>query len=212
MSLPLQPGPPRPRWLTAIFPALLVIVGLGGLGALGLIRRQPVEIVLTGPGHTGDYSRIAERLLATAKKRIRVQQYVVRPDDDGPVAALFAGLVAAQARGVDVRVALDKGRLYGTNAPDPKNDDAAAWLKAHNIRVEWDEVSRTSHAKILFVDDHIALVGSHNWTRAALLDNREVSVVLTEPAQLAPIRELIESIPGMAEDVAVPVAVSSAQP
>lgn len=200
MSLPLQPGPPRSRWLLALVPALLVVVSLGGLGALGLARRQPVEIVLTGPGHTGDYPRMAERLIAGAKQRIRVQQYVVRWDAEGPVATLFAGLVAAQARGVDVRVALDKGRLYGSNAPDPKNDAAAAWLQAHHIRVVWDEVSRTSHSKILFVDDHIALVGSHNWTRAALLDNRELSVVLTEPAQLAPIRELIESIPGMAED------------
>ena len=74
---------------------------------------------------------------------------------------------------------------------------AEAWLAAHGIPVVWDEVSRTSHAKVLLIDDQQALVGSHNWTRAALLDNREASVLLTDPTQVGPIRDLLATIPGL---------------
>ncbi len=202
MGLPLQPSPPRSPVLTALLPAVMILTGLGALGFFGLYRRPSNEVVLTGPRHTGDYSRQAERLIATATRDIRVQQYVVRMDEDGPVAGLFAALVAAKARGVDVRVALDKGRLYKSEVPDPKNDAAAAWLAAHGITVVWDEESRTSHAKILLIDQRSALVGSHNWTRAALLDNREASVLLTDPQLIEPLRELVESIPGMGNQIA----------
>lgn len=197
MGLPLQPSPPRSHLLTAVLPVAVAILGLAALGAFGLIRRPPMEVVVTGPGHIADYPRLAERLIAGAQQRIRVQQYVVRLDGDGPVAGLLAALVAAQARGVDVRVALDRGKLYQSDAPDPKNDEAAAWLTAHGIAVVWDEVSRTSHAKVLLVDDRQALIGSHNWTRAALFDNREASVLLSDPTAVAPIRDLLATIPGL---------------
>ena len=123
-------------------------------------------------------------------------QYVIRPDDDGVVQGLLQALADAQKRGVEVRVGLDKGLLYGTTDRDPKNDAAAEWLTKNGIQVVWDEQDRTSHAKILIVDDHVAIIGSHNWTRAALTGNREVSMLLTDPELLAQIRTLVMGLPG----------------
>ncbi len=142
------------------------------------------------------YPRAAERLIAGASKRIWLMQYVIRADDDGVVHDLLMALVAARKRGVDVRVGLDQGLLYGTTDHDPKNDAVAAWLKAHDIPVVWDELNRTSHAKVLLVDDEVAIIGSHNWTRAALTDNREVSMLITDPQQLAQIHQLLVGLPG----------------
>ena len=196
MGLPLQPeAPSRHRWLAPVIATLAVCGSLLALGLIGIARRPPGDLLVTMPGEPLAYVRTAERLIAGARSRIWVMQYVVR-FDEGPVGSLLAALAAARARGVEVRVALDRGKLYGSEAPDPKNDATAAWLAEHGIPVVWDEEGRTSHAKVLLVDDATAVIGSHNWTRSALVDNREVSAVITDPAQVARIRELIASVPG----------------
>ena len=196
MGLPLQPeAPSRHRWLAPVLATVAIAGCLLALGLAGVARRPPTDLLVTMPGEPLAYARAAERLIAGARRRVWVMQYVVRVDD-GPVGALLTALAAARARGVEVRVALDRGKLYGSDAPDPKNDAAAAWLAEHGIPVAWDEEGRTSHAKVLLVDDATAVIGSHNWTRSALVDNREVSAVVTDPRQVARIRELVASVPG----------------
>lgn len=196
MGLPLQPeASSRHRWLAPVLATLAIAGCLLVLGLIGIARRPPADLLVTMPGEPLSYVRTAERMIAGAKSRIWVMQYVVR-FDDGPVGSLLAALVAARARGVEVRVALDRGRKFGSDEPDPKNDATAAYLAEHGIPVVWDEDGRTSHAKILLVDDAAAVIGSHNWTRSALVDNREVSALITDPAQVARIRELIASVPG----------------
>ena len=197
MGLPLQPQlVARPRWWSTAILISLTALSLLLVGWLGVLRRPPVELIVTGPGESLVYARTAERLIAGARQRVWVMQYVIRPDADGPVQSLLAALVAARARGVEVIVGVDRGKLYGSGQPDPKNDAAAAWLTVRGVPVVWDEETRTSHAKILLVDDEIALIGSHNWTRAALVDNREVSVRLSDPAQLRHLAEMFMGLPG----------------
>jgi phosphatidylserine/phosphatidylglycerophosphate/cardiolipin synthase-like enzyme len=196
MALPLQPDPvPAPPWRHAVIMVCGVVLGLAALGLVGAVRGQPPVLLISGPGQPLSYARAAERLIAGAQRRVWVMQYVIRRDEDGPVAGLLQALVAARARGVEVRVVLDRGMVFGTADPDPKNDDAAAWCVAHGLQVVWDEVSITSHAKALLVDD-TAIVGSHNWTRSALIDNREISVVLSEPRQIASLEAVFRGIPG----------------
>ncbi len=192
-GLPLQPRPPAPRWLVA---ALLLAGTLGGLallGGLGLQRRMPGALLTGGPDLPPADARTVERHIAGARQRVWILQYVVRADD-GPVGALLQALVDARARGVDVRVALDRGRLPD-GQPDAKNDAAAAWLRDRGMTVVWDEEDRTSHAKIVIADGQ-AVVGSHNWTRSALLLNREVSLLITGPAEVASLAALLTGIPG----------------
>lgn len=209
MGLPLQPG--AGWWQHPIARGLLFVLallfGLAVLGHIGVQRRAPSELIVTGPDQPNAYPRAAERLIAGAKHRIWVMQYVIRLGDDGVVQGVLQALADARQRGVEVRVGLDKGLLYGTKARDPKNDVAAQWLIKNGIQVVWDEQDRTSHAKILMVDDRAAIIGSHNWTRAALTGNREVSLLLTDPDQLAQIRALMEGLPGWSTPV-VPDAVT----
>lgn len=204
MGLPLQPG--AGWWQHPIARGLLFVValliGLAALGWIGVHRRAPSELIVTGPDQPYAYPRAAERLIAGAKHRVWVMQYVIRPDDDGVVQGLLQALADAHQRGIEVRVGLDKGLLYGSKERDPKNDVAAEWLTKNGITVVWDEQDRTSHAKILLVDDRVAIIGSHNWTRAALTGNREISLLLTDPDQLAQIRALVEGVPGWSALVA----------
>lgn len=201
LGLPLQPmaGWSRNPLLKSSVIILMIVTGLGLLGWLGVSRRPPTAVVITGPSEPLAYAHVAERMIAGAQHRIWLLQYVIRPDDDGVVTGLLSALAAAHARGVEVRVGLDAGMMYGSKQRDSKNDAAAAWLAAHGITVVWDETDCISHAKILIVDDHAALVGSHNWTRSALTTNREVSVVVTDPQQIARIRELVAGLPKWAE-------------
>jgi phosphatidylserine/phosphatidylglycerophosphate/cardiolipin synthase-like enzyme len=168
---------------------------LVGLGVLGFVRRAPMELLITEPGQPLKYAQAAERAISSARQRVWVMQYVIRLDD-GPVLALMEALAAAKARGVDVRVVLDRGVLYGTTDPDLKNDRAAEWLQAKGVEVLWDEVASAAHAKLVLVDDEVVLIGSHNWTRAALTGNREVSMALHGQPEIATVAELFGRVAG----------------
>ena len=193
MGLPLQPGRPWTRGWQVLISSLLLCGLMLALGLVGLARRPPVTLLITEPGQPLRYAQAAERAIASARQRVWVMQYVVRLDD-GPVLALLEALAAAKARGVDVRVVLDRGLLYGTTDPDLKNDRAAEWLQAHGVEVVWDEVANTSHAKLVLVDDDVVLIGSHNWTRAALTGNREVSMALHGPQEIAAIAQFFRNV------------------
>lgn len=196
MSLPLQPDlhpwPPLLRRIAAVA-ALVLAVLLVGIAAPA--RRRPPELLLGGDrALEGVYARDAERLIASARSRCWLAMYVIRPDD-GVVGGLLEALAAAQARGVDVRVLLDRGQPRDGVADD-KHVAAEAWLREHGIRVVLDELELTTHAKVLVVDGRSVLIGSHNWTRSALTANREAAVRLDDPGRAGEVEAWLRSVPG----------------
>jgi hypothetical protein len=50
-------------------------------------------------------------------------------------------------------------------------------LKAAGIPVKFDEKDVLLHSKIVVVDERIAVVGSHNWTRSGLNTTHEISIL-----------------------------------
>jgi len=198
VSLPLQPD--LTPW-TAGHRRLLVIVLLAFavvvLGAFAQSRREPPRL-LGSHGRSGmsDYHTTALRLIAAARVRVSVVLYVARLDEDGPVDHLVAALSAAARRGVIVRVVLDRGRDWRTGAPDTKNNEIAARLEYSGVRVVLDEEERTTHAKVLVIDDRQVVVGSHNWTRSALTANREWSLLIDDPEVAAHIQTELSALPG----------------
>lgn len=198
MGLPLQPD--LTPW-TAGQRRLLVIVGLAlsviVLGAFAQTRREPPRL-LGSHGRPGieDYHTTALRLIAAARERVTVALYVVRLDEDGPVQHLLTALSEAARRGVSVRVVLDRGRDWRTGAIDPKHQEVAEHLKRSGVRVVLDEAERTTHAKVLVVDDRQVVVGSHNWTRSALTANREWSVLIDDPEVAMHIQAELSALPG----------------
>lgn len=181
------------RRLAAIILAACALLALGWWGGQ---RRPPPELLATYPGHAGELARSLERLVAGARSRVWCTVYVVRPDGDGPVQGLLDALAAAAARGIDVRVCLDAGPDPVTGAEEDKNQAAAAWLAAHGVRVVRDEAKVTTHAKVVVVDGRWLVAGSHNWTRAALTANREISLLVDDPASAAAAERVLQTVPG----------------
>ncbi|MCB2156193.1 hypothetical protein KQI84_15050 [bacterium] len=92
---------------------------------------------------------------------------------------LLEELVAAKKRGVRVRVCMD---LSWTSTQQIEWDDSemefANRLDAAGIEVYRDDPGRTTHAKMLLIDNDTVVVGSTNWSFEALEKNNEASVLV----------------------------------
>lgn len=84
-------------------------------------------------------------------------------------------LIAAKARGVDVKVILNDAR-----SSDDKNLTARAKLEAAGIPCGFYR-KHTLHAKGM-VADNLAYIGSQNFTNGGLYNNREFGQIIAEPA------------------------------
>lgn len=116
-----------------------------------------------------DFLQAARDALDAAQSSVRVAQFVMY---DGPsVGVLLDGLEDAADRGVDVRILADQ-----------EGDDTEAILErlaADGVHTRQDSRLSTLHSKIVLADG-VALVGSHNWTEAALSSNHEGTVLIAD--------------------------------
>lgn len=197
MALPLQPDlRPHPPWLRRALVAATVVASLLLLGAVNGAQQRP-ELVLSGPGHEYEYARAVERLIAQSTKRVWVMMYVVQIGEDGPAMQLLNALAEASKRGVRVQICLDIGRVRGAEDLDPKHVEPEQWLKDRGIKVILDEMDRTSHSKVVVIDDACSVIGSQNWTYSAMTQNREAAVIFNDAAMARQIEdEMFATIPG----------------
>ena len=63
----------------------------------------------------------------------------------------------------------------GKTAPPP------ALLSRSGIEIRFDSLRKTSHAKVVVIDDRYVFLGSHNLTHSALSRNNELSVRIDSP-------------------------------
>ena len=194
-DLPLQrnltPWSPTLRRIALVLGLALAVIVVGWLAPR---RTAPPTLILGGKGHEGEYPRAAEQLISSAHTRLWMAMYVIHLDSP-EVDGLMQALVAAVARGVDVRVCLDHGPGFD-GATDDKHVAPEAWLQTHGIHVVLDELDRRTHAKVLVVDSYRILAGSHNWTRSAFMSNREVSWLIDSTADAQVIEAWLAQIPG----------------
>jgi len=85
--------------------------------------------------------------------------------------------------GVDVRVLLADASWIDANA------SAVTYLRELGVPVKWIP---HLHAKAIVADGAVAYVGSENLSQTSLDKNREVGVVIVEPASLAPLASTFE--------------------
>lgn len=107
-------------------------------------------------------------LIDSSKESLSIEMYVFTSDE------IADALKRAHDRGVDVRLILEKRVATEDN---PKN---YAELKDYGIAVRWASTGyQLTHAKFTIVDGKAVLVGSHNFSNAAMRKNREASVIVT---------------------------------
>lgn len=133
------------------------------------------------------------RLLAGAKRRVRVQVMDYAPLSFGPArsrpyyAAIDNALRAAAARGVQIELMVAN---WNTKKPD------IAWLKSlalvPNVQIKVVTIppassgfipfARVIHSKLMTIDDEIAWIGTSNWTGGYLDNSRNLELVLHSAA------------------------------
>lgn len=119
-------------------------------------------------------------LVGGAKKRC----YVYNQSLSDP--KVIAALVAAKARGVDVRVLL--GYQPGFGGQPPKNDAALKQLQRAGIRADY-YTRNYLHGKAIVADDR-AFVGSQNFTNGGLGANRELGEILDDAGVVSQVAAL----------------------
>jgi phosphatidylserine/phosphatidylglycerophosphate/cardiolipin synthase-like enzyme len=94
---------------------------------------------------------------------------------------ILEDLIAAQKRGIDVRVLLEKTDRKGDSV-NRENLATSRRLRQHGIDVRFDSLDRTTHTKVIVIDRRYVFMGSHNLTHSALYYNHELSVLIDDPA------------------------------
>jgi phosphatidylserine/phosphatidylglycerophosphate/cardiolipin synthase-like enzyme len=122
-------------------------------------------------------------LMENAERSIKVMQFVVQVKGKSAKMSsreLCIKLAAKVRDGVQVQALLNQAG-GGWRAP-ALNRQASKWLAERGVEVRTLGSSRTCHAKLIVIDDQIAIIGSHNWTPYALERNFEVSVLIRDAA------------------------------
>lgn len=139
-------------------------------------QKEPMGATMTGSGiqaiGDGEYVDAVSGYLDNATARIWVVMY-----DFSWYSANELGdrLLDAENRGVEVKVFLENSNF--ADYIDENNTESADFLEAGDVEVRFDTEDITTHAKLLIVDDVVA-VYSGNWSNNSLYDNHEAGAVV----------------------------------
>lgn len=126
-----------------------------------------------------DYSERVCSLISNSSKSIWVIIYSFRYYAEYPLSPsnlILQELIRAVKRGVDVRVLLDVCEWDEKHTEE--NRRTGAILSRNGIKVYYDKMDESTHAKAIVVDSRYTVVGSTNWTYHALTSNNEISVFI----------------------------------
>ncbi len=129
-----------------------------------------------------DYFHTLIPYLTRAKQEIVVSMFLFSPGDHETNRAtqVKEALIDAAKRGVRVRVFLDQSEEQ--NFSTEANRSVAQELRRHRIKVKLDSPERTTHTKLIVIDQRYTFLGSHNLTNSALHRNNEASVLVDSPS------------------------------
>jgi phosphatidylserine/phosphatidylglycerophosphate/cardiolipin synthase-like enzyme len=119
--------------------------------------------------------------LTRAKQEIVVSMFLFATGDreNNRANQVKEALIEAAKRGVRVHVFLDQSdaQEFSTEA----NRNVAEDMRRHGITVKFDSPARTTHTKLVIIDQRYVFLGSHNFTQSALRHNNEASVFVESP-------------------------------
>jgi cardiolipin synthase A/B len=115
------------------------------------------------------------RFITSAHRSVDLTMYELRD----PTAE--ADLAADAARGVDVRVILDR------HLEQSRNTSAYDYLAAHHVHVVWAPADTTYHQKTLTIDDTTSVIMTLNLVTEDYPDTRDFAVTDTNHADVAAI-------------------------
>lgn len=155
---------------------------------LGVVTTRPADVAEALAIFEADWEHAAEpplaalvvsptnsravllELIGSARRSLDVYAEVIRDPE------FVDALAAAARRGVDVRIVMSRG--------DERQSETLRGLMADGVGVRL--VSDIYiHAKVFLVDSTSAFVGSQNMTSTSIDQNREIGIVIDDPAGIA---------------------------
>lgn len=121
------------------------------------------------------------RLITGARSSVNLTMYELRDS------AAERDLAAEAARGVDVRVLLDR------HLERSRNKAAYRYLAAHGVHVAWAPAGTTYHQKTLTVDGRTSVVMTLNMVTADYAGTRDFAVLDTAGSDVAAITETFDA-------------------
>jgi len=155
-------------------------------------RRESVQVAWTGPESAVTSSRLTAAavvdLIDSARSEILLVSYATQTEP-----TMRSALAAAAGRGVHVTLLIER------HADNPSYTPAVTpFPSLQALRLSWPASARRPgaalHAKIIVVDDQVALVGSANLTSRAMEDNLECGILLRGGPHPKAIRAHITSL------------------
>lgn len=117
---------------------------------------------------------ILERIKG-ANKQILVEVYIMSDPQ------IISELIAADQRGVDVRVILEQKPFGGSNL----NQKSRKTLEVGGVNVQWSQKTfRFTHEKVVVFDDTEICILNANLSTSAFLKNREFSICSANPLEV----------------------------
>lgn len=172
----------RSDWLAASGETL----GADAVASAASGGSSTVQVLASGPDMPDDtLHAMLIAGVAGARERVWIVSPFFVPDD-----ALQTVLRLACRRGVDVRVLVP--RRSNMRLADVVRTAYLDELAAAGARVELFEPT-VLHAKLLVIDDRVAMVGSANLDMRSLFTNHEVAVVLYSAADVAATAAAVEA-------------------
>jgi phosphatidylserine/phosphatidylglycerophosphate/cardiolipin synthase-like enzyme len=186
----------RKKIIVVLFVGIVLIAG-------GIIftaaAQRPVKnssaayqtVVLTNE----DYFPVLLEAIDGAKKEIMISIFSFKtglrkntyPD------TILSHLADAVKRGVKVIVILERS---GRKSDDLniQNSQTGRLLAEKGINVFFDSPRKTTHTKLVVIDQRLLILGSHNFTQSALKYNNEISILLESPDMAKNVRDYMLKI------------------
>jgi phosphatidylserine/phosphatidylglycerophosphate/cardiolipin synthase-like enzyme len=93
---------------------------------------------------------------------------------------ILSHLANAAKRGVKIFVILERAEKKSGDL-NVQNSQTGKLLMEKGIHVFFDSPRKTTHTKLVVIDQRLVILGSHNFTQSALKYNNEISVLLESP-------------------------------
>ena len=151
---------------------------------------DPLIVPLPETVDTENYPAVLMALIAQARESIHVVMYRISyyPQyQDSVTNNILDALIAAAARGLDVRVYMDDCAFYESDKE--ANLQAARYLSDHGVDVRMDDPSIITHAKLIVIDQRTVILGSTNWNYYSLAQNNETDIAFIDLPDVAPAYE-----------------------
>ncbi|MBU0681130.1 MAG: helix-hairpin-helix domain-containing protein [Proteobacteria bacterium] len=180
-----------PKSLEAIRPH----ISISSQGAAALKRESyslgQDQSMLLADDH---YFPVLINFIKSAQHRIDVAMFLFKTTagKNNKPAQLVDELIKAGKRGVQIEVVLENSGYNDSINVD--NQQVAATLREHNIKVRFDSPNKTTHTKMVIIDNRFCFVGSHNLSHSALAFNHEMSLLLDNRKMAGELTDYIAAI------------------